>query len=245
MKRITDLCRALYEAVVCGDCRQSERVAHDALAAEADAAELFTGGVIPAMHEAQRRFRVREFYVPEMLMACRAMRAAMSRIEPSLAAKGFKPAAHLCVIGLTHGPHDATTWLVADMLEGAGFKVTRGTLGVPEPQRAGQWRIAETAAALLVAPTMVSACGSASRSVPDRSPIENLLARFSASGCKTVFVGGDSYSLSELPFDAWVDDFADVVPVVERLIHPDEAAGATREAALEPNPARAQSCGTG
>jgi hypothetical protein len=208
----------LYQAILSGDSRGAESSARRALAAEVDPMHLFSAAVIPAMHEARRRFQAHEDYVPEMLIACRAMKAAMHEIRPRLAANGFEPAARVRVISLTYQDEDLTSGLVSDLLEAEGFDVTRSSLVVPEVERAEQWRIAGAAVVVLVMPTISLIRGSACIRSPVCDTVERLRRDRMDYGGKVLLVGGGSSHADVLGLDAHVDDFADVVPVVERLI---------------------------
>jgi hypothetical protein len=146
------------------------------------------------------------------------MEAAMNQIRPHLAPSGFQPRARVCVISLVHQPEEVTGWLVADILEGAGFDVTRSTLAVPEAARADQWRTTEAAVAVLVAPTIAFSLGSACLHSPVPDAVERLCRDCVKYGGKIILVGVDSPRAHEFGPDAHVDDFADVVPAVERLI---------------------------
>ena len=79
--------------------------------------------MIPAMDEVGELFREEEFFVPELMLAGRAMKAAMEPLRPLLAAAGAKPAG-VVVAGTVKGDlHDIGKNLVVSMLEGSGFKV--------------------------------------------------------------------------------------------------------------------------
>jgi len=169
------------------------------------------------MHEARRRFQAQEYYVPEMLLACRAMKAAMNQIRPRLVASGFPPTARVCVISLAYQPEDATGWLVADILEGSGFEVIRSTLAVAEANLAEQCRTAEVAVVVFVAPMVPYSRGSTWLHSPIRAAVERLCRDCGKYGSKTILVGGDLGHGDESGVNAHVDDFADVEAVVERM----------------------------
>jgi len=90
--------------------------------------------MIPAMDEVGRRFESEEYFVPELLLSGRAMKAALEHLRPLLAASGAQPAGRV-VIGTVKGDlHDIGKNLVAAMLEGGGFEVTDLGADVP-PER--------------------------------------------------------------------------------------------------------------
>ena len=121
----------LYEAVLTGDATTAVEVTQAALAAGIDPQELVTGQMIPAMDEVGRRFEKGEYFVPELLIAARAMKGALELLRPLLAEKGVEPVGRV-VIGTVKGDlHDIGKGLVASMLEGGGFEVI--DLGVDVP----------------------------------------------------------------------------------------------------------------
>ena len=84
---------------------------------------LISQTMVPAMDEVGRLFQEEEFFVPELMLAGRAMKAAMEPLRPLLAAAGAKPAG-VVVAGAVKGDlHDIGKNLVISMLEGAGFQV--------------------------------------------------------------------------------------------------------------------------
>lgn len=114
----------LYDAILAGNAPRTEELARAFLAEGGDAQELIVTYMVPAMDEAGRRFETNEFFVPELLIAARAMKMAMAVLAPALAATGAEPVGKV-VIGTVMGDmHDIGKNLVASMLEGAGFQVT-------------------------------------------------------------------------------------------------------------------------
>lgn len=124
----------LYEAILRGDAGAATSVVQAALAARADPQELLAQAMIPAMAEVGRLFEAAEYYVPELMIAARAMKAALDLLRPLLAARGVEPVARV-VIGTVKGDlHDIGKHLVASMLEGGGFDVIDLGIDVP-PER--------------------------------------------------------------------------------------------------------------
>lgn len=113
----------LYSAVLAGDAKTAAAVTREALESGADPMELVSGHMIPAMDEVGRLFQCEDYFVPELLLSARAMKASLELIRPLLAASGAQPAGRV-VIGTVKGDlHDIGKNLVASMLEGAGFEV--------------------------------------------------------------------------------------------------------------------------
>jgi corrinoid protein of di/trimethylamine methyltransferase len=120
---VTDL-KKLYDAVVTGNAKLAATITKEALDEGAEPAELVGKYMIPAMDEVGRLFECEDYFVPELLLSGRAMKAALEYLRPLLAASGAEPAGKV-VIGTVKGDlHDIGKNLVAAMLEGAGFEVT-------------------------------------------------------------------------------------------------------------------------
>lgn len=97
-------------------------------------AKILNKGLLAGMNVIGVRFKNNEVYVPEVLIAARAMKAGMEILQPKLTAAGVKPVG-IAVIGTVKGDlHDIGKNLVRMMLEGAGFKVVDIGIDV-EPQK--------------------------------------------------------------------------------------------------------------
>lgn len=119
----TDRLSELYDAILQGNAKKAEEATKAALAADVDPSELIEKCLIPAMHEVGKRFEREEYFVPEVLIASRAMKTSLKIIRPRLTDKGAQPVGRV-VIGTVRGDlHDIGKNLVAAMLEGGGFQV--------------------------------------------------------------------------------------------------------------------------
>ncbi len=84
---------------------------------------IMNDGMIAAMQEVGCLFEAGEYYVPEMLVAARAMQAGMNVLKPYLADKDAHPAGRVAIGTVEGDIHDIGKNLVKMMLEGAGFEV--------------------------------------------------------------------------------------------------------------------------
>ncbi|MBN1395296.1 MAG: corrinoid protein [Pirellulales bacterium] len=115
--------KELYDAILIGDAKKAEEVTKIALEDKADPTELVQKYMVPAMDEVGKRFECNEYFVPELLIAARAMKTSLELLTPLLAATGAEPVGRV-VIGTVQGDlHDIGKNLVASMLEGGGFQV--------------------------------------------------------------------------------------------------------------------------
>ncbi len=123
----------LYNAVLSGDAKTAAAVTKEAIADNMDPLELVTKHMVPAMDEVGRRFECEEYFVPELLLAARAMKGSLALIRPLLAAQGAEPAGRVAIGTVKGDLHDIGKNLVASMLEGGGFEVIDlGTDVAPE-----------------------------------------------------------------------------------------------------------------
>ena len=113
----------IYSGVIEGNSTLVKEKVHEALSAGIDAQTILNQGLIPAMAEVGRLFEEGEYFVPEMLIAARAMQGGMGLLKPLLKEADVKAAGRV-VIGTVKGDlHDIGKNLVAMMLEGAGFEI--------------------------------------------------------------------------------------------------------------------------
>lgn len=113
----------IYKGILDGDRDLVVQQVTDALNAGLSPNLILKDGLIAAMGEVGRLFENGEYYVPEMLIAARAMQAGLKLLKPSLEDTGVKATGRV-IIGTVSGDlHDIGKNLVGMMLEGAGFEV--------------------------------------------------------------------------------------------------------------------------
>jgi methylmalonyl-CoA mutase cobalamin-binding domain/chain len=119
---MTDL-QPLHDAILTGDAKTARSTTEAALAAGADPMKLVQETMMPAMDEVGRRFERNEYFVPELLLAARAMKGCLELIRPLLAAGGIEPAGRVAIGTVKGDLQDIGKNLVAAMLEGGGYEV--------------------------------------------------------------------------------------------------------------------------
>lgn len=113
----------LFTAILEGNAPQARALAEQAVAEGIAPKSLLDECMIPAMDEVGKRFEEGEYFVPELLIAARAMKGALEVIRPLLVQSGVK-AKGTVAIGTVKGDlHDIGKNLVASMLEGGGFDI--------------------------------------------------------------------------------------------------------------------------
>lgn len=121
----------LFNAVLEGNFDGVKTNIPAALEAGIDPNVILNDGMIAAMREVGARFEAGEYYVPEMLIAARAMQSGMSLLKPHLQKSDRKSSGRV-LIGTVKGDlHDIGKNLVSLMLEGAGYEIV--DLGVDVP----------------------------------------------------------------------------------------------------------------
>ncbi len=114
---------ALAEAIIKGDQNTAVEITKAALDEGTAAESVLNKGLIAGMDIVGNCFKKNEIYIPEVLIAARAMKMAMEVLEPELVKAGVKPVGKF-LIGTVQGDlHDIGKNLVAMMLKGAGFEV--------------------------------------------------------------------------------------------------------------------------
>jgi len=115
--------KALADVVIKGDQNAAVDMTKSALEDGMAQKSILDEGLIAGMDIIGDRFKKNEVYIPEVLIAARAMKMAMEVLEPELVKAGVEPVGKL-VIGTVQGDlHDIGKNLVAMMLKGAGFEV--------------------------------------------------------------------------------------------------------------------------
>ena len=115
--------KALADAVIKGDQNTAAQITKAALDEGISAETTLNKGLIAAMDVVGDRFSKNEIYIPEILIAARAMKSAMAILEPELVKAGVEPIGKF-LIGTVQGDlHDIGKNLVAMMLKGGGFEV--------------------------------------------------------------------------------------------------------------------------
>jgi len=113
----------LSAAVIAGRSKDAKAATQQALDAAIPLQEIVDNALVAAMAVVGDRFKRNEIFVPEMLVAARAMKESMALLEPHLAKAGIAPK-HTAVIGTVQGDlHDIGKNLVAMMWKGANFRV--------------------------------------------------------------------------------------------------------------------------
>ena len=113
----------LATALINGKAPVVRELVEKALASGEKPGDVLNNGLVAGMSVVGAKFKNNEFYVPEVLIAARAMKNGMEILRPKLAESGVQPVAKVAIGTVRGDLHDIGKNLVAMMMEGAGFEI--------------------------------------------------------------------------------------------------------------------------
>lgn len=202
----------IYQNVIDGQAPAVEAGVKAALQQGVPADQILNQGLIAAMTEVGKRFEDGDFFVPEMLIAARAMQAGLRLLKPHLVETGVQAAGKVAIGTVKGDLHDIGKNLVAMMLEGAGFEVH--DLGVDvDPQ-----------AYVKAAQDGVQIIGMSALLTTTMSNMQRTIEALEAAGIRQqvkVIVGGapvtDAYA-RQIGADAYAPDASSAARVVRQML---------------------------
>jgi corrinoid protein of di/trimethylamine methyltransferase len=203
----------LYEAILGGQAQAARTLTEQVLAAGAEAQEVVDRSMIPAMDEVGRRFENCEYFVPELLISARAMKAALAILRPKLASQGSQPAGRLAIGTVRGDLHDIGKSLVGAMLEGGGFDVI--DLGVDVPAERFVDAVTTRGA------TIVALSALLTTTMPAMKAVVEELTKAGVRGKVKVMVGGapvTQHYAEEVGADGYAPTAAGAVILARRFV---------------------------
>jgi len=128
---MSDVLQEISAALQKGDAPKTKELVEQALAAGQPVEDVLHKGLIAGMSVIGEKFKKNEVYVPEVLIAARAMNTAMPVLEPKLVEAGVEPAGRIAIGTVKGDLHDIGKNLVGMMLKGGGFDVIDLGIDVP------------------------------------------------------------------------------------------------------------------
>jgi len=130
---MSDILIEIKNAIIDGQNDVVKEKVEAALKQDLNPADILNAGMVEAMAEVGQRFERGESFVPEMLLAARAMQSGLALLRPSLVKVDFKATGKVAIGTVKGDLHDIGKNLVGMMLEGAGFEILDlGTDVAPE-----------------------------------------------------------------------------------------------------------------
>jgi 5-methyltetrahydrofolate--homocysteine methyltransferase len=201
----------LANLVINGKANEVKELTQQAIDEGVPVAEVLNNGLIAGMNVVGVKFKANEFYVPEVLIAARAMKFGMEIIEPLLKEAGVEPIANIALGTVKGDLHDIGKNLVGMMLQGAGFNVVDLGIDVaPEKfvEAVQQRGCAVVALSALLTTTMPQ--------------MQNVINALKEAGIEAkVMIGGAPVTQNyadEIGADGYAPDAASAVDVAKELI---------------------------
>ena len=202
----------IFQDVIDGQAPKVQEEVKAALAQGIPAEDILHKGLIAAMEEVGRRFEEGDFFVPEMLVAARAMQSGLNLLKPHLAEGGIQVAGRVAIGTVKGDLHDIGKNLVAMMLEGAGFEVN--DLGTDVDPQAFVRAVEEGAQVI----------GMSALLTTTMSNMQNTINALNTAGKRAdvkVIIGGapvtDAYA-RQIGADAFAPDASSAVRAVKQLL---------------------------
>ncbi len=197
----------LFNAIATGKRNDVEQIVNVEVEKGTSVVELLDDSMIPAMRYMGDRFSKNEIYVPEMLIAARAMQAGLAIVEPLLADANHEPKGKVAVGTVKGDLHDIGKNLVVIMLKGAGYEVD--DLGVNCDVEKFKTAVANGAEAVLLSALLTT-------TMPYMKEVVDGIA----SAAKIVIGGApvtDDYA-KEIGADGYGADANEAVKVLEQIL---------------------------
>ncbi|MCX8082717.1 MAG: corrinoid protein [bacterium] len=207
-----EILTGIKESVISGNAGKTKELVDKAVKENIDVARILNEGLIAGMNVVGVKFKNNEFYVPEVLIAARAMHAGMGIIEPLIAKAGIKPLAKVAIGTVKGDLHDIGKNLVIMMWKGAGFEVEDLGIDVPPEKfvEAAQKGAKVLGLSALLTTTMVA--------------MKDVIEALKSAGIRQqvkVVIGGAPITQSyadEIGADGYAPDAASAVDKVKELL---------------------------
>jgi 5-methyltetrahydrofolate--homocysteine methyltransferase len=199
--------------IIAGNEETAASSTRAALVSGVEAREVLSKALIPAMEEVGRRMETQEYFLPEVIVAARAMQDCLVLLRPELAVSD-EPSRGFVLLGTVQGDlHDIGKNLVRMMLEGAGFTVR--DLGIDVPSERFIKEVRETRPQILGLSALLST------TIPEMA---NVISELEEAGLREqvkVIVGGAPLTqqyADRIGADSYAKDAAEAVVMVKRLL---------------------------
>ena len=207
------LITALRQAVLDGQAKDAAALTGQALDAGLAPRVLVDEALIPAMDEAGRLFEIGEFFVPELLVAARALKASQALVTPLLAGAAAVTAGRIAIGTVKGDMHDIGKNLVVALLQGGGFDVI--DLGADVPPERFVAAVADDGAQIVGLSALLTT------TMLQMKTTMAALERAGVRGSVKVIVGGAPVTqgfADEIGADGYADNAAAAVVLARRLM---------------------------
>lgn len=204
---------AIAENIIQGNKTGAATITQQAIDEGITAQQVLNEGLIGGMNIVGAKFKCNEFYVPEVLIAARAMKECMALVRPLLVESGVEPAGKILIGTIKGDLHDIGKNLVGMMLEGSGFEVI--DLGVDIKPEAFVQSVEETSANLIGMSALLTT------TMPMMKDTIEALEEAGLRNSVKVIIGGAPVTQSyadEIGADGYAADAASAVELAKELV---------------------------
>jgi len=212
-----ELLKEIAQALLQGDDERTRALVSDAVAQQVTAKQILDEGLIAGMNVVSEQFKCQDLFLPDVLLAAKAMYAGLEVIKPLLLKEKVRPQGRVVIGSVQGDQHDIGKNLVGIMLKGAGFEVTDLGNDVA-PERFVEAAKAENAQVIGMSALLTTTMTAMKRTV------DLLKAQGLAGKVKTIIGGAPvtaEYARS-IGADAYGYDATNAVEQVRRLVEPRE-----------------------
>jgi 5-methyltetrahydrofolate--homocysteine methyltransferase len=203
----------LTSALISGKAPVVRELTEKALAEGERPQDVLNKGLVAGMSVVGERFKNNEFYVPEVLIAARAMKSGMELLRPQLVKAGVEPVAKVAIGTVRGDLHDIGKNLVAMMMEGAGFEIL--DMGVDVKPEQFVEAVKDRGAGLICLSALLTT------TMPAMSETISALQQAGVRSNVKVMIGGAPVTQNyadEIKADGYAPDAASAVDSAKRLL---------------------------
>lgn len=203
----------IKDAILNGNIAATPQLVKEAISEGVTPEEILNKGLIAGMSVVGDKFKANEIFVPEVLIAAKAMHAGLDILEPFLVESGVKPKAKI-VIGTVKGDlHDIGKNLVAMMFKGAGFAVV--DLGIDIPPEVFIKRVEEEKASVIAMSSLLTT------SMPSMKETVEVLKKTGLTSRVKIIIGGAPVTqryADEIGADGYAADASSAVDKIKEIL---------------------------
>jgi 5-methyltetrahydrofolate--homocysteine methyltransferase len=203
----------LADAIIAGNRDRARELTEQAISGSVALQEIINQGLIAGMSVVGHKFKNNEYYVPEVLIAARAMHASLDLLRPMIAEGGIEPVGRVAIGTVKGDLHDIGKNLVAMMLEGAGYEVN--DLGVDVKPEQFVEAVKDKGVQIIALSALLTT------TMPAMADIISALQDAGVRGKVKVMIGGAPVTQSyadEIGADGYSPDAASAVDKAKELI---------------------------
>jgi len=203
----------LADAIIAGNRDRARELTEQAISESVSPQQIINQGLIAGMSVVGHKFKNNEYYVPEVLIAARAMHASLDLLRPMIAQGAIEPVGRVAIGTVKGDLHDIGKNLVAMMLEGAGYEVN--DLGVDVKPEQFVEAVKDKGVQIVALSALLTT------TMPAMADIISALRDAGVRGKVKVMIGGAPVTQTyaeEIKADGYAPDAASAVDMAKELL---------------------------